>query len=67
MSDPLKPSPALLSKLGSIVVHADEGLSSDGHAFDIEAIRSLLADPEVTTWLAEMDAMAFIPKKRRKP
>ncbi len=61
----LKPSVAVLAKLGSIAVHAEEMMSSDGHAFDKLALCSLLADPEVKGWLAEMRELSFVPKKRR--
>lgn len=62
--DPLKPDAALLVKLGSIAVHADELTGVDGHTFDREAIRSLVTDPDVVTWVKAMDAMALLPVKR---
>lgn len=62
--DPLKPSPALLSKLGSIVVHADELLSPTGHHFDRAAMQTCLQDAEVVAWLAAMQQMALVPVKR---
>lgn len=65
MSDPLKPSATLLIKLGSLVVHADEFHSSDGHKFDKVAFDQLLKDPEVVAWMQAMDKMAFLPKKRK--
>lgn len=65
MSDPLEPSVALLAKLGSIVQHADEALSDDGHAFDWTALRGLLADPDVTEWIGAMQKLAFVPVKRK--
>jgi hypothetical protein len=65
--DPLKPSPALLCKLGSIVVHADEGTSSERHHFDLIALKELLFDQEVVAWLNAMDKLAMIPQKRRSP
>lgn len=65
MEDVLAPSAQLLCKLGSIVVHADEAMSDDGHEFDITTLKSLLADVDVQTWLKEMDALALIPKKRK--
>lgn len=65
MSDPLTPSPALLCKLGSIIIHADELTSTDGHAFDKIALQQLIADPEVWEWIVAMDQMAMLPKKRR--
>lgn len=61
-TDPLKPSVALLSKLGSIVVHFEEVLSPKGHAFDAHALKSLLNDPEVKHWVKEMGV--YIPVKR---
>jgi hypothetical protein len=62
--DPLKPSTALLVKLGSLAVHADEYLSDQSHDFDKYAILSLLADQEVKHFLAEMSKMGFLPVKR---
>jgi hypothetical protein len=45
---PLKPSPSLLSKLGSIVVHAEELIDPiQSHHFDMVALKSVLNDPEV--------------------
>lgn len=64
MTDPLKPSPALLVKLGSIAVHVEEMMSPKGHHFDRIALQSLLDDGDVKAWLAEMDKAAFLPKKR---
>lgn len=66
MSDPLKPSAALLCKLGSIAVHAEELMSSDGHAFDKVALESVLADNDVRCWLVQMGSMSMIPLKRSK-
>jgi hypothetical protein len=71
MSDPLKPGPRLLVKLGSIAVHVEELLSPAGHGFDKIALQVLLNDPEVTEWRAAMDKMAMLPLMRnvkaRKP
>ena len=64
MSDPLKPSPSVLVKLGSLAIHAEEMMSPSGHRFDKIALEGLLRDPEVREWLAEMDKLAFLPKKR---
>lgn len=66
MTKYLQPGPALLAKLGSIAVHADELLSANGHAFDRTALQSLLSDPDVVEWLRGMDEMALLPKKRVK-
>lgn len=65
MADMLKPSPALLAKIGSAIVHAQELLSDDGHAFDRTALNACLADAEVKEWIAQMDAAAMVPKRRR--
>ena len=62
--DVLHPEASLLMKLGSIVVHTQEMLSAKGHPFDKAALDALMADPEITTWLAAMDKLALIPKKR---
>lgn len=62
--EPLKPSVTLLVKLGSIIVHADELVSPNGHHFDGVALQQLLEDEEVKTWITAMDKMAFLPKKR---
>lgn len=64
MSDMLHPPVSLLCKLASIAVHADELFSSDGHAFDRDALASAIADPEVVNWVAQMTAAALAPEKR---
>ncbi len=66
MSTPkiLEPGMALLSKLGSIAVHAEEMLSPQGHEFDAETLKTLLADGEIVAWLKGMNEMALLPKKR---
>jgi len=64
MSDPLKPSITLLVKLGSIIIHVEELTSPTGHHFDHAAFKTAMLDPEVVAWIAEMDKMAFLPKKR---
>lgn len=63
-ANPLKPSPALLCKLGSVAVHAEELLSQRGHDFDRVALDSVLSDPDVKEWLAQMTAAAMVPAKR---
>lgn len=67
MGDVLNPSPTLLCKLGSIIVHADEYTSPDGHVFDASALRALLLDPEVQAWIVGMGEMALVPLKRKTP
>lgn len=64
MSDPFKPSVGLLAKLGSVAQHIDEATGADGHAFDMAAIRSLLADPEVSAWLDQMHKRGLLPVRR---
>lgn len=63
-ANPLKPPVTLLVKLGSIAIHLQELLSSKGHHFDHIALQSLWDDPEVKEWMAQMDAMAMLPRKR---
>lgn len=62
--DPLKPSPALLIAIGSLVVHYEELTSPNGHPADKIAIDSLRNQPEVKKWFDEMTRMAFLPVKR---
>jgi hypothetical protein len=64
MTDPLKPSPTLLIKLGSMGVHYEEMLSRKGHEFDKHALDTLTNDAEVREWFSSMDKMAFLPRKR---
>ena len=63
-SDPLKPSPQLLIKLGSIIVHYEELTSKNGSEFDKITINSLMSEPTVQDWFNEMNKMAFLPVKR---
>jgi hypothetical protein len=63
ISSGARPSIALLCKLGSIAVHVDEALSTEGHQLDWTVTRMLLADPEVKQWIADMGAL--LPRKRR--
>lgn len=64
MNEPLKPSPSLLIKLGSIIVHQEEFLSTKGHSFDKAALDTVRNDPEVIEWLEQMTNLAFLPVKR---
>lgn len=63
-NDPLKPSVSLLIKLGSVIVHQEEMISSKGHRFDKAALDTVRNDSEVIEWLATMTKMAFLPVKR---
>lgn len=58
------PSLGLLVKLASVAVHAEEILSPHRHEFDIDAIKTLLDDAEVKSWLAEMAKQGLLPVKR---
>jgi hypothetical protein len=60
----LSPPTSLLCKLGSIAVHVQEATGPGGHPFDSTAASVLLDDPEVVAWLAEMDRLALIPRRR---
>jgi len=60
--DAFKPSIALLSKLGSLIVHADEFMSVGGHTVDRETFRNLLANPDVQQWMKAMGPL--LPLKR---
>lgn len=66
VGDALNPSPMLLCKLGSIMVHVEELHSSDGHTFDKVALDQLLMDPEVIAWRDAMETGGFLPVKRKK-
>lgn len=52
-------------KLASLVVHAQEALSSDGHEFDGVAIVPIVQDPEVQEWLDNFDP-ALLPLRRNE-
>jgi len=64
LKEALAPSPSLLCKLGSIMMHAAEMMAPHGHAFDRMALEQLLDDPEVRDWQKAMDAAAMLPKTR---
>ena len=64
MENVLNPPASLLVKIGSIIVHAEELMSPNGHEYDRIALQQLMRDVEVKTWLEAMDAGGFLPKKR---
>lgn len=70
MNPALNPPPALLAKVGSILVHVEEFFETvdagDLRAahFDRNAIEGLLADEEVKSWLKTMQSMCMLPEKR---
>ena len=61
----MNPHPALLVKLGSIIVHFDEFNSKGGHEYDLHTAHQLMADPDVKEWLDGMNAAAMLPVKRK--
>lgn len=67
MSDPFKMEASLAAKVGSILVHIEEATSDDGHPFDMEAIKPLLAQPDVRAWIAALQKIALVPVKRSAP
>lgn len=67
MADMFKPGPALLCKLASIAVHAEEMLGPNGHAADRAALLSCLQDPEVAGWMTAMADASLAPVKRSSP
>lgn len=64
MSDPLKPSVALLVKLGSVIIHQEEKASAKGHYMDQFALDTVRNDPDVVQWIGQMQARGFLPLKR---
>ncbi len=69
--DALKPPPALLCKIVSVLVHADEMRESQNnpHAHEIDrvALYSALDQPDVKEWVEAMTKMAMAPIKRSRP
>lgn len=60
----LKPSAALLCKLGRLARHADQFFSMRGHVGDRAELMAALGDAEVRAWLDEMGALKLVPAKR---
>lgn len=56
-------SMSLAVKLGSVVVHADELTSPQGHRFDSSTLRSLVEDSEIQEWLDSFSS-GLLPAKR---
>jgi len=61
-ADHLHPSLSLLAKLGSVLVHVDELLSTKGHNYDRIALTQALVDPEIKQWVKDMGPL--LPLKR---
>lgn len=64
MSDPLKPSPAVLVRLGSALIHAEEAMSPTGEEVDRFGFAQLMKDPLVVEWIEGMNGLAMLPVKR---
>lgn len=64
--DVLNPSPGLLAKIGSIIIHARELLSPDGHVYDKVALDSAVNDEEVKQWIEGMDELSMLPRERSR-
>lgn len=64
MSSILKPTPALLAKLGSLIYHLEEAMDSGGHPADVQAAATLREDPDVIEWFRAMQDLALVPVKR---
>jgi len=62
----INPDMQTLVKIGSILSHVEEIMTSQGHKFDVVAIKSLIEDEDVQKWLSTMRKMALLPKKREK-
>lgn len=62
----LKPSPSLCAKLGSVVVHAEELFSDNGHAFDRAALKTLLDDDDIALWIEDGRKLAMVPERRKR-
>jgi hypothetical protein len=54
----------LAAKLGSLIVHVEEGISAKGHPFDAVTVKSMLADQEIQEWLDSLRKLALLPVKR---
>lgn len=58
---------SLVIKLASIAVHTEEAMSPDGHRFDWDTVKSLLADNEVRAFLDDPANAVYLPVKRSAP
>ena len=64
MGAEIRPSVDVAIKVASALVHAQEFMSAAGHPHDQLAFDSLMGDREVRSWLATLNAMALLPRKR---
>lgn len=63
MSLPI-PAPQVAIALASVAVHAQEAMGPGGHDFDRLAIEAALQTPGVSAYLAELEALALLPRVR---
>ena len=66
MTDCLHPEPSLLITLGSMIIHAEEFMSANGHPWDKQTFDTQLATPEVQAWIKQMNELALLPLKRNE-
>jgi hypothetical protein len=64
VSNSLKPTPAVLRKLGGIILRSAEIASPTGPALDKLALNALIADRDVQDWLTGMSDLALLPARR---
>ena len=60
----LKPTPQLLIKIGSALVHAEEFFSIKGRPHDKIAFDAIMNSEEIREWIKEGTKEAFLPVKR---
>ena len=58
------PGLILLVKLGSLLVHASEGMDAEGHVFDYIAFANGLKDFEVVNWIEQGMKLGLLPLRR---
>jgi hypothetical protein len=63
MNDAMKPSPALLAKLVSLIFHQEEFMET-ANLFDREAAESIRQHPDIREWIMNMQKLGLTPVKR---
>ena len=53
----------LASKIASVIVHADEATSLDGHHFDKVTLLQAIHDPDVQAWVKSLGPLAPLKRK----
>ena len=61
-----RPNLGLLVKLGSLLVHASEGMDAEGHVFDHIVFANGLKDPEVANWIKQGTKLGLLPLRRNR-